>query len=326
MMSLYGKGNGTLLVHDAALGVVADSTVDACSMSGYAFTNTQFIRTHVYNADAENTRFVSCHMDACSFLQTNMHGARFDKTAFSDTSFNGITFINSEWNGCRCSAGTIKQSSMQRMLIDRCVFSGCVFSDFEGVFAHAVNCVFVGCTIEITYGSGLNGFAQALLENTLFYNCRFNGFPLRGASLKNSIFIGCSGEIGDVMETDNTVGLRRGASSEELSAAVRHMDEGAVRNALIEVLSLPDAGMHPIPGQKREFANFAQAVEYMKNEYAFEELDAFTTEADLVYVQAGNRKVLLTEQEPLLSVREKTAEAKSDESEKKSGRFTQLEL
>lgn len=128
------------------------------------------------------------------------------------------------------------------------------------------------------------------------------------------------------METDNTVGLRRGASSEELSAAVRHMDEGAVRNALIEVLSLPDAGMHPIHGQKREFANFAQAVEYMKNEYAFEELDAFTTEADLVYVQAGNRKVLLTEQEPLLSVREKTAEAKSDESEKKSGRFTQLEL
>ena len=128
------------------------------------------------------------------------------------------------------------------------------------------------------------------------------------------------------METDNTVGLRRGASSDELSAAVRHMDEEAVRNALIEVLSLPDAGVQPIPGQKREFANFAQAVEYMKNEYAFEELDAFTTEADLVYVQAGNRKVLLTEQEPLLSVREKTAEAKSDESEKKSGRFTQLEL
>ena len=128
------------------------------------------------------------------------------------------------------------------------------------------------------------------------------------------------------METDNTVGLRRGASSEELSAAVRHMDEGAVRNALIEVLSLPDAGVHPIHGQKREFANFAQAVEYMKNEYAFEELDAFTTEADLVYVQAGNRKVLLTEQEPLLPVREKTAEAKSDESEKKSGRFTQLEF
>ncbi|WP_315602308.1 hypothetical protein [Treponema socranskii] len=128
------------------------------------------------------------------------------------------------------------------------------------------------------------------------------------------------------METDNTVGLRRGASSDELSAAVRHMDEEAVRNALIEVLSLPDAGVQPIPGQKREFANFAQAVEYMKDEYAFEELDAFTTEADLVYVQAGNRKVLLTEQEPLLSVREKTAEAKSDESEKKSGRFTQLEL
>ena len=128
------------------------------------------------------------------------------------------------------------------------------------------------------------------------------------------------------METDNTVGLRRGASSDELSAAVRHMDEEAVRNALIEVLSLPDAGVQPIPEQKREFANFAQAVEYMKDEYAFEELDAFTTEADLVYVQAGNRKVLLTEQESLLPVREKTTEAKSDESGKKSGRFTQLEL
>lgn len=55
----------------------------------------------------------------------------------------------------------------------------------------------------------------------------------------------------------------------------------------------PSAGARSMP----EFANFAQAILYLKRHAAFPELERFTTEADLVYVQAGDRRVLLTDRE-----------------------------
>ena len=42
-----------------------------------------------------------------------------------------------------------------------------------------------------------------------------------------------------------------------------------------------------------DFKNFSQAIVYLKRNYKFKELDRFTTEADLVYVDTGDRKVLL---------------------------------
>ena len=44
-----------------------------------------------------------------------------------------------------------------------------------------------------------------------------------------------------------------------------------------------------------DFANFAQAITYLKSKYKFKELSRFSTEADLVYVDTGDRKVLLTD-------------------------------
>ena len=43
------------------------------------------------------------------------------------------------------------------------------------------------------------------------------------------------------------------------------------------------------------FSNFAQAISWLKSKFKFQELDAFSTEADLVYVNTGDRKVLLTD-------------------------------
>ena len=43
-----------------------------------------------------------------------------------------------------------------------------------------------------------------------------------------------------------------------------------------------------------DFKNFSQAISYLKKNYKFSELDRFTTEADLVYVDTGDRKVLIT--------------------------------
>lgn len=43
-----------------------------------------------------------------------------------------------------------------------------------------------------------------------------------------------------------------------------------------------------------QYKNFAQLILDMKKQYNFHELDLFSTEADLVYIQTGNRRILLT--------------------------------
>lgn len=43
-----------------------------------------------------------------------------------------------------------------------------------------------------------------------------------------------------------------------------------------------------------QYKNFAQLILDMKKQYNFHELDLFSTEADLVYIQAGDRRILLT--------------------------------
>lgn len=43
-----------------------------------------------------------------------------------------------------------------------------------------------------------------------------------------------------------------------------------------------------------QYKNFAQLILDMKKQYNFHELDLFSIEADLVYIQTGNRRILLT--------------------------------
>jgi hypothetical protein len=45
----------------------------------------------------------------------------------------------------------------------------------------------------------------------------------------------------------------------------------------------------------QNFDNFAQVISWLKSKYDFQELRAFYTEADLVYVNTGDRKVLLSD-------------------------------
>ena len=53
----------------------------------------------------------------------------------------------------------------------------------------------------------------------------------------------------------------------------------------------------PMTETTSAYKNFAQAILDLQKKYKFPELQLFTTEADLVYVQAGDRRVLLTEKQ-----------------------------
>jgi hypothetical protein len=111
---------------------------------------------------------------------------------------------------------------------------------------------------------------------------------------------------------------------------IRSALEGVTKETLADALALFLAeGNAPSTSAlgmtKPEFSNFAEAVQYLKKEYGFAELNLFTTEADLVYVQAGERRVLLTDR-----INNKQVETKKEEkdplSEDAGGRFSHLEL
>lgn len=84
----------------------------------------------------------------------------------------------------------------------------------------------------------------------------------------------------------------------EIKAVLQNMNRETVEDALSLLLSENAVGTQSSqPAARGDFINFAQAIMYLKKHFKFAELDLFTTEADLVYVNTGDRKVLLTDRD-----------------------------
>lgn len=87
---------------------------------------------------------------------------------------------------------------------------------------------------------------------------------------------------------------------EEIRNSIDGMSEAVVKDALAMLLAgkaaeRPRAASAGSGIDDNKFSNLAQAINYLKRHYKFKELEKFRTEADLVYVDTGERKVLLTE-------------------------------
>lgn len=107
---------------------------------------------------------------------------------------------------------------------------------------------------------------------------------------------------------------------EQIRKAVENLDEAVAKDALALILAGTGAEAkgnggfrtrtaETMPGSG--LANFAQAIGWLKSRYDFHELDAFTTEADLVYVKAGDRRILLTDRNaPSVAATETRSEAR----------------
>jgi hypothetical protein len=109
---------------------------------------------------------------------------------------------------------------------------------------------------------------------------------------------------------------------EEIRLAIDGFTREALADALAIVLSESETPRSsPTVMMKIEVSNFAQALQYLKKEYDFAELDLFSTEADLVYVQAGDRRVLLTKKDEEQIQNEIPLLIEGD-----GGRFSHLEL
>lgn len=89
------------------------------------------------------------------------------------------------------------------------------------------------------------------------------------------------------------------SKEEQIRSAINNLDDSTAKDALALLLSggvttqKTTSQTAGIPD--KQFANFAQAINWLKSKYKFQELSVFSTEADLVYVNTGDRKVLITD-------------------------------
>jgi hypothetical protein len=117
---------------------------------------------------------------------------------------------------------------------------------------------------------------------------------------------------------------------DEIRSALEDASRETLADALSILLAEGKAPNQAVAGTDRpELANFAQAVMYLKKNYDFAELDFFTVEADLAYVEAGGRRFLLTERTDAASPAEKEGGKPPDKEEaafENRGRFSNLEI
>jgi hypothetical protein len=118
---------------------------------------------------------------------------------------------------------------------------------------------------------------------------------------------------------------------EEVRAALEGTSPETLADALAIVFAEGKTPSVSVAGVDRpELSNFAQAIMYLKRNYDFEELEHFSTEADLVYVNAGDRRILLTDKMNTIPAKKEEAfEIKNTGDGAQSGsngRFSNLEI
>ena len=82
-------------------------------------------------------------------------------------------------------------------------------------------------------------------------------------------------------------------TEEQILTVLEDTDAALVREAL--ALFLAEGDTAPPSPEIPAFENFAEVVAFLKKNYGFPELDRFFTEAGLVYVSTGGRRVLLSD-------------------------------
>lgn len=335
-MSFYGSANRIFIENALRSGKITESRISGCNLEGFSAFNALWHKTDIEELHAEHSSFTQIQFDESIFNRAGFKDACFTDCTFDTVQLNGLTLIKSIWKNIFFYAGNIRFCTLVRAGFNRVQMVNSILSDFEAAYADISNCFFLNSTVELTYGKGMNGFSGAKLQHCIFYNCHFSGFPLRGVQLKNCLFFNCYGEIGE-MEGEYMINPNITQTRESLV----QMDQKQLVDTLALALTEVKEQSSVAGSAKPEFTNFAQAIQYLKNNFDFAELNAFSTEADLVYVNAADRKILLSDKDSMYSQTKERSlsqsikplqrgDSKNDDQsepfENETGRFSRLEF
>ena len=294
-MSFYGPANRLFIENTLRSGHIDDSVIQGCELNDFCARDILWHKTDIEDVHANDSIFAYVRFDESTFTRSGFISSSFNDCSFDTVTLSGLTLIKSIWKNAFFTGGSIRQCTLVRACFTNMQIVNSVLSDFEAAYALIDNCFFLNSTIELNYGNGANGFSLSHLRHCIFYNCRFKGFPFRGSQLDDCLFFYCHGESGEMEGT-----CMINPKIEETRKSLINIE----REQLIDMLALSlTEAKEPssvATGAKPEFSNFAQAIQYLKRNFDFTELDLFTTEADLVYVNAADRRILLSDKNDII--------------------------
>jgi len=303
-MSFYEPANRLFIENALQSGHIDDSLIQDCELNDFCARDILWHKTHVEDIHANNSMFMHVQFDESTFNRSGFISSSFNNCSFDTVTLSGLTLIKSVWKNIFFTGGSIRHCTLVRAGFTNMQIVNSVLSDFEAAYALIDNCFFLNSIIELNYGNGANGFSLSRLRHCIFYNCRFKGFPFRGAQLDDCLFFYCHGESGE-MEGTYMINPKIEQTRKSLMTAEREQLIDMLALSLTEAKEPTDVSA----GTKPEFANFAQAIQYLKRNFDFTELDLFTTEADLVYVNAADRRIRLSDNNDI--IRHESREAKT---------------
>jgi uncharacterized protein YjbI with pentapeptide repeats len=223
-MGFYGRSNRLLVEQALKEGVLRDSQICGCDLSGLKVERVLWERTDMRDLHADDIEIRNTKLEGSNFTRSGFMRAKFEHVDMEGMVLDGLTLIKSGWRSAKACGSTMKNLCLQRAVFSESRFTRSSFLDFEALDMRIENCVFAHCMFAISYGSGLNGFSNGEIKNSIFYHCRFEGYPLRGAKVKSSVFSWCTGQIGDEMECENAAGL--GLKGNARGMGLKNADEG----------------------------------------------------------------------------------------------------
>jgi uncharacterized protein YjbI with pentapeptide repeats len=206
-VGFYGRSNRVLVEQLLRKGVIKDSQIAECDLSGLSVIDVQWERTDIRDLHANDCVIQNSKLEKSTFFRSSFMRASFAKTVLDAMVLDGLTLIKSRWDNTQVTNTAMKNLCLQRSGFSGSRFISSSLLDFEALNIRVDNCIFAHSMFGISYGSGMNGFSGADITNSIFYHCRFEGYPLRGARLASCVFIHCSGEISDDMECVKVAGV-----------------------------------------------------------------------------------------------------------------------
>lgn len=232
-MSLYEYSDKSFFENIFSQEGVTDSQIYKCDFDNIGLSKNSWTSTDMNDTNINNARISECNITSSTFSRSSFMNSHFKNSSLENVSLSGITLIKSQWIETELNNSSFSYCTLQRACFDKVKCVSSVFTDFEGIRASVKNSIFLYSTFDITYGSGSNGFSEAIIENSLFYNCRFSGYPFRGATIKNCLFVGSYGEVCDDAECERVYGIR------QLQAEKRELCDS---DAALELLSSYNKG------------------------------------------------------------------------------------
>lgn len=206
-MGFYGRSSRLLVEQELKTGVLKDSQIVGCDLHNLKIANAVWDHTDISDLHADDIGFENADVTNSSFTRSGFLRARFLSSAFDNMTLNGLTLIKSQWINCTITNSTIQNNCLQRTCVHKSRITSSSLIDFEALNATMDSCIIAHSLFSINYGSGMNGFSDAVISRCIFYNCRFEGYPFRGASMNGNVFLYCSGALGDEIECINVAGI-----------------------------------------------------------------------------------------------------------------------